>query len=181
MMKLFPSGVLAVNLLRLRWQRRVSLSEVAEASGVSLGALSRIESGRGNPRLSTLEAVADALNVEVEALFQTPTPRIHVARAHEMAKRHVRGLTTRSAGHISAGGVDLELSVVRIWKPDWVIKGGNVVEHLLVLNGEIQVDFGDEIVTVSAGDYLRFDGDFAHQYKAVKIMAQAVVVTERRG
>lgn len=110
MMKLSTSSILAANLLRLRRQRRVSLDEVARAAGVAIGSLSRIESGEANPRLSTLEAVAEALSVPVESLFERLAPRIHVVRAHEMAKRQRRGLTTKSAGHITAGGVDLDLS-----------------------------------------------------------------------
>lgn len=45
----------------------ISQKELAELSGVSLHALSNLESGKGNPTLQILLAVADTLGVTISA------------------------------------------------------------------------------------------------------------------
>ena len=57
-----PQDVLAANLRRLRIARRLSLSELARATGMSKATLSSVESGRSNPTIETLAALAGALD-----------------------------------------------------------------------------------------------------------------------
>ena len=47
----------------------LTLAQVAEASGLSVGYVSRIEQGRGNPTVSSLEALAGALKLSLPTLF----------------------------------------------------------------------------------------------------------------
>lgn len=47
----------------------LTLAQVAEASGLSVGHVSKIEQGRGNPRLSSLEALAGALKLSSPTRF----------------------------------------------------------------------------------------------------------------
>jgi transcriptional regulator with XRE-family HTH domain len=56
----------------IREQRGMSLRQLAQASRVGLTTLVRLETGRPacDPRLSTLERLAKALNVSVAALLQ---------------------------------------------------------------------------------------------------------------
>ena len=57
---------------RLRARRRelgLKLSDVAEASGLSLPYVSNLERGHGNPTLDALRSLADALKMPVTALL----------------------------------------------------------------------------------------------------------------
>jgi transcriptional regulator with XRE-family HTH domain len=56
----------------IREARRLSLRQLAKAPGVGLTTLVRLETGMPacDPRLSTLERLAKALNVSVAALLQ---------------------------------------------------------------------------------------------------------------
>lgn len=53
------------------FRRNLGLTQeqVAEKAGLSLKHLGEIERGRGNPTLSSLESLADALNVSVVQMF----------------------------------------------------------------------------------------------------------------
>ena len=44
---------------------QVTQKALSDLSGVALGALKKFESGRGNPTLSTLEKLCDALGLEI--------------------------------------------------------------------------------------------------------------------
>ena len=59
-------------LRRRRRRKGLSQKDLANASGVGQDTISGIESGRHEPRPSTLRKLADALNVEVADLFREP-------------------------------------------------------------------------------------------------------------
>jgi transcriptional regulator with XRE-family HTH domain len=44
---------------------RVTQQALSDLSGVALGALKKFESGKGNPTLSTLKKLCDALGLEI--------------------------------------------------------------------------------------------------------------------
>src|SRR5689334_22735036 len=76
-----PQDVLAANLRRMRIARRLSLSELARATGMSKATLSSVESGRSNPTVETLAALASALRVSLgELLEEPPVGEVHVVR-----------------------------------------------------------------------------------------------------
>ena len=51
---------------------RLTLSQLANLSQVSVGTLSRLEKGIGNPQFAVLHAIARALGVDVYTFFQSP-------------------------------------------------------------------------------------------------------------
>lgn len=51
---------------------QVTQSMLAELSGVSLRALKKFESGKGNPTLETLSKLVDALGMEVSLQVKAP-------------------------------------------------------------------------------------------------------------
>jgi transcriptional regulator with XRE-family HTH domain len=59
-----------LRIRKLRERKGVSLRELARRSGLGVATLSRIESGKANPRLNTLLQLADVLGVFVGDLFQ---------------------------------------------------------------------------------------------------------------
>jgi transcriptional regulator with XRE-family HTH domain len=62
-----PSVALGAAVRRTRLGR-FTLAQLAERSGVSVGLLSLIERGRGNPSINTLAAIADALDISLPDL-----------------------------------------------------------------------------------------------------------------
>lgn len=59
---------------RLRTERGLSQQELAERMGVAQSVVARLEAGGVEPRLSTLDRVAQALGVELEVHFQPSAP-----------------------------------------------------------------------------------------------------------
>jgi transcriptional regulator with XRE-family HTH domain len=60
---------LSSNLKTLRAKRGLSQTALSVKAGVFLVGISSIENDRGNPSLSTLSALADALNVSLHDLL----------------------------------------------------------------------------------------------------------------
>jgi XRE family transcriptional regulator, fatty acid utilization regulator len=74
---IFDNIVFSMALLLKQWRERRgwSLRQLGERSGVSFANISNIEAGKLDPRLSTLERLAQALGVGVRDLFSTERRR----------------------------------------------------------------------------------------------------------
>lgn len=55
----------------LRRERDLTAAELGQAAGISLAMISKIENGQISPSLSTINALANALNVPLSSLFST--------------------------------------------------------------------------------------------------------------
>ncbi|HEX4114355.1 MAG TPA: helix-turn-helix transcriptional regulator [Solirubrobacteraceae bacterium] len=62
-------AVFAANVARIRREKKLSQSQVANRSGIHHTEISRIERGRRDPRLSTLLRLARALKVKPARLL----------------------------------------------------------------------------------------------------------------
>ncbi|MDO7853039.1 helix-turn-helix domain-containing protein [Hymenobacter convexus] len=71
----------AARIQALRKSRGYSQELLAEQSGVSLRTIQRVEQGETVPRGHTVQALATALDVPLEALLTTPTPAAEPALA----------------------------------------------------------------------------------------------------
>jgi len=58
----------------LRLAQELTQQELCERAGISVDAITRIESGKRVPELATIEAIANALGVSVFSLFEGHTP-----------------------------------------------------------------------------------------------------------
>ncbi|HEY3364684.1 MAG TPA: helix-turn-helix transcriptional regulator [Symbiobacteriaceae bacterium] len=62
------------NARRIRTERELSIRELSRVSGLALGYISQLETGkRRNPTLTKLSRLAAALGVPVEDLLSAPT------------------------------------------------------------------------------------------------------------
>jgi Zn-dependent peptidase ImmA (M78 family)/DNA-binding XRE family transcriptional regulator len=63
------TSALTANLVRLRTAKKFSQGKVAEAAGLSRAAYRSIETGKSVPRMDSLVAIADVLQVKLETLL----------------------------------------------------------------------------------------------------------------
>lgn len=61
--------ILGSNIRDIRKHRYMSLSRVSNITGISKGALSRIENGRVDPQITTLVKIAWCLDVDITLLI----------------------------------------------------------------------------------------------------------------
>ena len=170
------------NVRRLRHAADLSQTALSEKSGVSRRMLVAIEAGEKNVSLSTLDRVAEALEVAFSDLIQAPDVRDH-SRIDELAW----------AGEISGSKAVLLARAtarreVELWEwrlepgdqycPDPDLEGWS--EQLFVFEGCLTLMVGKEKIAISAGEFYMFASHQSHIYRnhgsvAVRFIRNVVI------
>lgn len=149
-------------LRALRQSRRVTLADLAEATGISVSTLSRLESGQRRASLELLLPLARAHRVPLDELVGAPEtgdPRVHL----QPVSRH--GMTmlplTRYPGPIQAfkliipPGPDKREPGLRTHEGyDW----------LYVLSGRLRLLLGEHDLVLTSGEAAEFDTHVPHWF-----------------
>lgn len=147
-------------------------ADLASATGLSLGMLSKIENGNISPSLTTLQALSRALGVPVTAFFRRfEEPRnavfVKAGEGIELERRGTRaGHQYNLLGHIdnNSSGVVVEPYLITLSAdsdtfPAFQHEG---MEFIYMLEGEVVYRHGDRLFTLLPGDSLFFDADARH-------------------
>lgn len=179
-----PNDLIASAIQRERHRKGMSLSALATKAGLAKSTLSQLESGKGNPSIETLWAIAAALEVTFSTLFEVSKPDVTLVRAGEGAtvgSDHASYQTTLLA-NCSPGTrrdlyrVDLEPGNARRSTPHPV----GTYEHAILCAGQARVGpLGAEEI-LNTGDYYRYPADRPHIYEALSAGTQMIVVMETR-
>ena len=161
----------AANVRTLRMQAGLTLADLATEAGLGKSTLAQLESGKGNPSVETLWAIAAALHVPFARIVEETRPALRVVRASDLPAMHsaeTPGWAGRllTASHARSSfdlyALDLEPGAVRHADPHHA----GVVEHLVVVTGRLRAGPQQGPVLLSAGDLLTFGGDVPHIYEA---------------
>ncbi|ATU94931.1 helix-turn-helix domain-containing protein [Phyllobacterium zundukense] len=147
-------------------------ADLASATGLSLGMLSKIENGNISPSLTTLQSLSKALGVPVTAFFRRfEEPRnavfVKAGEGVELERRGTRaGHQYNLLGHIdnNSSGVVVEPYLITLTTgsdvfPTFQHEG---MEFLYMLEGEVVYRHADQLFTMQPGDSLFFDADAPH-------------------
>lgn len=150
----------------------ITVSDLATATGMSLGMLSKIENGNTSPSLTTLQTLSKALGVPLTAFFRRfEEPRnavfVKVGEGLNIERRGTRaGHQYSLLGHIdkNSSGVMVEPYLITLTTesdvfPTFQHAG---MEFLYMLEGEVVYRHGDNRYPMQPGDSLFFDADAPH-------------------
>lgn len=147
-------------LRALRQQRDTTLTELSEATGISISTLSRLESGQRRPNLELLLPLARAHGVALDDLVGAPAtgdPRVHL-RPITRNGMTMLPLTQRP------GGIQAYKLVIpgkrRSGTPQPQTHEG--YEWVYVLNGQLRLVLGDQDLVLSPGEAAEFDTRTPH-------------------
>ena len=160
---------------RLRADRGWSLASLASRAGLGKATLSELESGRRNPTLETLYAIAAELQIGLAELLVEPGGAPRAAPA-------VRGRAVDAVLLATYRDPTMTTEIYRLQirpGPTQVSPhhGPRVTEHLVVTAGAVRVGPVDDPVTVGAGDDWSWEPEGQHSYAAVgDRMAEAVLI-----
>lgn len=156
----------------LRRQQGMTVADLAQATGLSIGMLSKIENGLTSPSLATLQALSHALSAPITAFFRRYEERREVqhVRAGEHLEIERRG--TRAGhqyhllGHVGSNnsGVVVEPYIITLSAESDVFPTfqHDGIELLYMLEGEVTYRHGDQLFHLRPGDSLMFDADAPH-------------------
>ncbi|MBF9033490.1 helix-turn-helix domain-containing protein [Rhodobacterales bacterium HKCCE2091] len=156
----------------LRKRQRLTGSELAAQTGLSVGMLSKIENGVISPSLATLQTLANTLRVPLVQLFEgfeeiRGAMHVKAGEGVEIARAGTRaGHQYKLLGHIGSNdsGVVVEPYLIELTDesdrfPTFQHEG---IELLYMLDGKVDYRHGDRIYTLEPGDTLLFDADAPH-------------------
>jgi len=160
--------VIAQNLRRLREAKKLSLDQVAEATGVSKSMLGQIERGESNPTVATVWKIASGLKVSFTALINSPQPdTVVIPRTAIEPMTEDQGRYRLYPFFPYEEGRPFEMYTVEIELGGYLsaeAHGAGTQEFITVFEGELTLRVGTEEFTVGAGDSLRFKADRPHAY-----------------
>ena len=166
----------AVNLIQLaqrirsvRADRQLTLEQLAERTGLTKSALSKFENFRVTPSLGALASIAEALGVTMSDLFDgvDEKPRMVVVRKNErQALERDRPDSRIRYNALAHKRGDKVMEPFLLEVPTGVARSRRLAhegeEFIMVLNGAIDYEYGDERLRLEVGDCMYADGSVEH-------------------
>jgi transcriptional regulator with XRE-family HTH domain len=147
-------------LKQLRARRGVTLSALAETTGISKSTLSRLETGQRRASLELLLPLAQAYRVPLDDLVGAPEvgdPRVRL-KASKRNGRTVLPLTRQP------GGVQAWKIIVPVSNSTPQPKAHEGYEWLFVLSGRMRLVLGDHDLVLGPGEVAEFDTWVPHWF-----------------
>jgi transcriptional regulator with XRE-family HTH domain len=161
-----PEATVGTRLRQARHRQRLTLREVASKAGITTSALSQLERDQLNPTLGTLKALATALDITIGSLFApSAVPDGAVVRPAERKRLSPRqGITYQLLTPDLSGQIEFILSVYDVGASTGEECFAYPAEQCgVVLEGVAEVQLGDRVHRLDAGDSIRFDCAVPHR------------------
>ncbi|TCR63384.1 XRE family transcriptional regulator [Bosea sp. BK604] len=167
------SGQLGKTIQRLRKAYNLSLSELAEQSGVAKSIISQIERNETNPTLATIWRLSQALDISIERVLSSGEEEAFI----EKTTRADTPILVSEDGKLRLAIIGWIKTVEWLqWYEVQAEPGGELdseghqrgsIESLSVSAGEFEVEVGDVIQRAKAGETLRYRCDRRHIVRCV--------------
>lgn len=156
----------------IRKQQGITVAELSNLTGLSIGMLSKIENGNTSPSLKTLKTLADSLSVPMTGFFQRYEElrqAVHTKSGEgvELEREGTRANHQYNLlGHIgsNASGVIVEPYLITLTDESDIFPTfqHDGIETIYMLEGAVDYRHGDNVHALTAGDTLFFDADAPH-------------------
>ncbi len=156
----------------LRQNRGITVKELAEQTGLSIGMLSKIENGMTSPSLTTLQLLAHGLGVPLTTFFRGFEEKREAIHTRAGTGLEIERAGTRAGhqynllGHLgsNSSGIVTEPYLITLSEesdtfPTFQHDG---LEFLYVLEGQVLYRHGSQMYHLRPGDTLFFDADAPH-------------------
>lgn len=161
---------LGTRIKMARKERKMTLQTLADRTGLTAGLLSKIENFRTIPSLPVLVDIAAALETDLAGILQRYDARQQGAAAGSFRPEEQKTVEREEGRHLHYRMTRTSLSAVNMQMMYVTIpcgSGGEPVstegdELLYILDGRFRYRLGDEVVELTPGDALYFDGTLPH-------------------
>jgi len=163
----------AANVRALRLDAGLTLADLSNAAGLGKSTLAQLESGKANPSVETLWAIAAALRVPFARIVEEDRAALRVVRARDVPPMHSAEApgwagrllaTSHGRGTFDLYTLDLEAGTTRHADPHHA----GVTEHLIVVVGRLRAGPETGPAELEAGDLVTFAADVPHVYDALE-------------
>lgn len=150
----------------------ITVADLALATGISIGMLSKIENGNTSPSLRTLQTLSRSLGVPVSAFFRRFEDEhnavfVKAGEGLDVERRGTRaGHQYTLLGHVgpNSSGVIVEPYLITLSEDSDVFPTfqHSGMEFLYMLEGSVTYRHAQDLFEMSPGDSLFFDADAPH-------------------
>ena len=165
-------SLLGKHLQQMRKEKKLTLEQLSQKSGVSRSMLSQIERGQANPTFGTLWNLSRALGLEMSELVEE-------FEASGPSSGKIERLESADTPRISNAQNGCTLAILgpqtHVGQFEWyeleIVPGGALKslphsqgtrEHLTILRGAAEVSSGDQTIVLNEGDTGRYKADVPH-------------------
>jgi transcriptional regulator with XRE-family HTH domain len=155
-----------------RRNQAITVAELSNMTGISIGMLSKIENGNTSPSLTTLQTLAGALSVPLTSFFrgfEEKRMAVHTKSGEGVALEREGTRANHQynlLGHLgaNASGVIVEPYLITLSDESDVFPTfqHSGIETIYMLEGAVNYQHGDKIYALTPGDTLFFDADAPH-------------------
>ncbi|MFG1172942.1 helix-turn-helix domain-containing protein [Erwiniaceae bacterium CAU 1747] len=161
---------LAKTLKAQRSLRGWSLSQAAGITGVSKAMLGQIERAESSPTIATLWKIATGFNLPFSLFIGGPlTPHDTPRQSQHLPALRQPNLAMQVQTLFPFDAVTRSEMLVIELAPGAVSESApheqGVIEHAIVIEGQLELRVDDVWQSIAAGDALRFEADRAHAYR----------------
>lgn len=162
---------LGQRLRQSRRQRHLSIRDLAQKTGLSVGMVSQIERGLSTPSLRSLRLLANTLDVPISWFFpdsaQAQAERRYIVRSDQRRRLKVphTGFVQEVVSPPDAGAIEIYEIVLE----PGASSGPETYSHAgekagLVLAGMLTIQLDSEEYVLEAGDSFRFPSTLSHRF-----------------
>ncbi|WP_156254185.1 helix-turn-helix domain-containing protein [Pseudactinotalea terrae] len=153
----------------------LSIAELAHSAGVSLGLVSQLERGMGNPSLQTIAKLADALGLTVSQLLEESGSDFEVVRAgahHALPIDPQVPADQQVARELLTPRGESMLQLIRSTLPVGFTNEGKPFRHIgtesvTVLSGRLEITHGEHTAVLEPGDTATYGCSLPHWWANV--------------
>lgn len=159
--------IIAANLKRIRKERHLSLSQLAEQAGVSKVILSQIEKGDSNPTVNTIWKITGALRLPYTSLLEpSESKAVHIQKANipdlEEDRYHIFSYYPKdNQRNFEIYQIEMDPGCVH----ESIGHSSNSSEYIMVTEGQMVLNVNGSEYILMPDDALYFDASYSHVYK----------------
>jgi len=180
---------IGLKIRRLRQNKRLTLQQLSEATGLSKPLLSQIENGQVIPPLATLLRISKALKIGLHSFFQEEGSEEKCVLVKADARRKLRRQSSSAEyappytyHSLSYGKRNKHMEPFLVefenvsWREDMLVRHEGE-EFLFLLEGELELHYGDKLYKLCAGDSIYYESTEPHGFSSVgSVPAKGVAV-----
>ncbi|MFP3852942.1 MAG: cupin domain-containing protein [Anaerolineales bacterium] len=161
-------GTVGSRIRELRSRQNLSMRALAEASGLSTNAISKIERSETSPTVSSLRMIANALEVPITTLFTDEKEEKAVfVDGDQRPRLQIVGAIIENLG---GGFPDKSLEPFLMTLDPEVGTTADTFTHsgqefVFCMQGEIEYRVGDRLYQMTSGDSLLFNPSLPHAFR----------------
>ncbi|MCL2760234.1 MAG: cupin domain-containing protein [Desulfuromonadales bacterium] len=171
----------------LRIDNRLTLQELSDLSGLSKPLLSQIENDQVIPPIATLLKIAKGLRVNINFFFEDPDSKrkFVIMRSDEINESRLRagyGAPDIYLYKLLAYGMrnqSMAPFIIDFESYEWndlYFYSHEGEEFIYILEGEVEVHYGKEVITLREGDSIYFNSNEPHGFVSKGGIAKALSI-----